>query len=31
VAAITGAVQHRDAMPGQAGAALQQRGLVGWP
>src|SRR5215217_3449304 len=29
VAAVAGAVQHRDAMPGQAGAAVQQRGLVG--
>ena len=29
VAAVAGAVQHRDAMPGQALAARQQRGLVG--
>jgi hypothetical protein len=29
VAAVTGAVQHGDAMPGQAGAAVQQGGLVG--
>jgi hypothetical protein len=26
---VTGAVQHRDAMPGQALAARQQQGLVG--
>src|SRR4029450_13170308 len=29
VAAVAGAVQDRDAMPGQAGAAVQQGGLVG--
>jgi hypothetical protein len=29
VATVTGAVQHRDAMPGQALAARQQQGLVG--
>jgi translation initiation factor IF-2 len=29
VAAVTGAVQHRDAVPGQALAARQQGGLVG--
>jgi hypothetical protein len=29
VAAVAGPVQDRDAMPGQAGAALQQGGLVG--
>jgi hypothetical protein len=29
VAAVAGAVQDGDAMPGQAGAAVQQRGLVG--
>jgi hypothetical protein len=28
VATVTGAVQHRDAMPGQALAARQQQGLV---
>jgi hypothetical protein len=29
VAAVAGAVQHRDAVPGQALAAVQQEGLVG--
>ena len=29
VAAVAGAVQDGDAMPGQAGASVQQRGLVG--
>jgi hypothetical protein len=30
VAAVAGAVGDRDAVPGQAGAAVQQGGL-GWP
>jgi hypothetical protein len=29
VATVAGAVQHRDAVPGQAGAAVQEPGLVG--
>src|SRR4029453_15817374 len=29
VAAVAGAVQHGDVVPGQGGAAVQQRGLVG--
>jgi hypothetical protein len=29
VAAVAGAVGHRDSVPGQGGAAVQQDGLVG--